>query len=110
MGKIACSLERCIDKLVESNTKLVAASIEQNEVNKSLAVSSQLPKVQIPIFSGDPLQYPVWKTAFTTLIDSKPMDSKTKLSLLNQFVTGKPKQVVEHYLLIGTDGMEILML
>ena len=31
------------------------------------------------------------------------MDSKTKLSFLNQFVTGKPKQVVEHYLLIGTD-------
>ena len=30
--KIACSLERCIDKLVESNTKLVAASIEQNEL------------------------------------------------------------------------------
>ena len=114
--KIACSLETCID----SNTKLVAASIEQNEVNKTLAVSGQFPKVQIPIFSGDPLQYPVWKTAFTTLIDSKPMDSKTKLSFLNQLVTGKPKQVVEHYLLIGTDdaykkaifmkGMEIVML
>ena len=31
------------------------------------------------------------------------MDSKTKLSFLDQFVTRKPKQVVEHYLLIGTD-------
>ena len=65
--KVACSLKRCIDKLVESNTKLVAASIKQNEVNKTLAVSGQFPKVQIPIFSGDPLQYPVWKTAFTTI-------------------------------------------
>ena len=26
--KVACSLERCIDKLVDSNTKLVAASIK----------------------------------------------------------------------------------
>ena len=31
------------------------------------------------------------------------MDSKTKLSFSDQFVTGKPKQVVEHCLLIGTD-------
>ena len=32
------------------------------------------------------------------------MDTKTNLSFLDQFVTGKPKRIVEHYLLIGADN------
>lgn len=35
--------------------------------------------------------------------DSRPMEADIKLNMLNQFVTGKPKQAVEHYLLIGTE-------
>jgi hypothetical protein len=31
------------------------------------------------------------------------MDAQTKLNFLSQFVTGKPKKVVEHFLLIGTE-------
>ena len=31
------------------------------------------------------------------------MDTSTKLNLLNQYVSGKPRQVVEHYLLLGTE-------
>ena len=31
------------------------------------------------------------------------MEADIKLNMLNQYVAGKPKQVVEHYLLIGTE-------
>ena len=37
------------------------------------------------------------------LVDSRPLEADIKLTMLNQYVTGKPKQVVEHYLLIGTE-------
>ena len=37
------------------------------------------------------------------LVDSRPLEADIKLNMLNQYVTGKPKQVVEHYLLIGTE-------
>jgi len=55
------------------------------------------------VFGGDPLEYPVWNSAFKALVDSQAMDADSKLNLLNQYVTGSPKQVVEHYLLIGTE-------
>ncbi|XP_071784536.1 uncharacterized protein [Asterias amurensis] len=94
--KIASSLERVITQLAEK-------SIQQGEVNKRLAVSSQLPKINVPVFVGEPLHYPLWQNAFNALIDSKPLDVDTKLNYLNQYVAGKPRQVVEHYMLIGTE-------
>ena len=89
-------LERCINKMAEVTN-------EQSEVFKQLTASSQLPKITVPILSGDPLQYPLWHNAFHALIDSKPLDTDTKLNYLSQYVAGKPRQVVEHYLLLGTD-------
>ena len=112
--RVASSLERCMDKLTEAN-------LEQSTVSKQLFVSGHLPELSISVFNGDPLQYPVWKSAFNALLDSRPLEPDMKLNLLNQHVAGKPKQVVEHYLLIGRMhtrrpvlccriGMEISML
>ena len=92
--RVASSLERCMDKLTEAN-------LEQSTLSKQLFVSGHLPKLSISVFNGDPLQYPVWKSAFNDLVDSRPLEPDIKLNLLNQHVAGKPKQVVEHYLLIG---------
>ena len=96
-------LEKCMDKLVETSSMLVAATMEQNLVNRQLAISGQLPKISIPVFSGDPLEYPTWNSSFSALIDSKPMDAQTKLNFLHQYISGKPKQVVDQYMLIGTE-------
>ena len=68
-----------------------------------MAALSRGCKRSIPVFSGDPLQYPAWNSSFRALIDSKPMDAQTKLNFLNQYLSGKPKQVVDQYLLIGTE-------
>jgi len=95
--KVSSSLERCMDKLTEANQ-------EQSTVSKELFVSGQLPKLTISVFSeGDTLENPVWKNAFNALVDSIPLAADIKLNMLNQYVTGKSKQVVEHYLLIGTE-------
>ena len=83
---IASSFEKCVTQLTEANK-------QQNDVNKQLAVSSQLPKISVPVFNGDPLRYPLWKNSFNSLIDSQPLDSTTKLNYLNQYVTGKPKNI-----------------
>ena len=47
--------------------------------------------------------YPLWQNSFTALVDSQPMNADTKLNYLYQCVIGKPRQLVEHYLLIGTE-------
>ena len=97
-------LKKCMDKLVDVNTKLTEVTLDQNDVNIKLAASVQLPKINIPIFDGDPLQYPVWRSSFEAFIDSKPMDATSKLNFLGQYVTGKPKVIVEHFLLIGSEN------
>ena len=94
--KVASSLERCMYKLTEAN-------LEQSAVSKQLFVSGQLPMLSVSVFNGDPLQYPVWRSAFNTLVDSRPLEPDIKLNVLNQYVTGRPKQAVEHYVLIGTE-------
>ncbi|XP_038055409.1 uncharacterized protein LOC119727556 [Patiria miniata] len=93
---MSSALEKCITQLAES-------SRQQHDVNKRLVASSQLPKIAVPQFNGDPLQYPLWRNSFNSLIDSQPLDADTKLNYLNQYVTGKPKHLVEHYMLIGTE-------
>nr|XP_054759571.1 uncharacterized protein LOC129265622 [Lytechinus pictus] len=100
---IAKSLERCV-------TQLGNVSLQQCAANQELLASLQLPKIDIPIFNGDPMTYPMWKHAFISMIDSKPMGSTTKLMYLNNYVTGKPKDVVQHFMLIGSeDGYERVM-
>ena len=59
--------------------------------------------LSVSVFNGDPLQYPVGRSAFNTLVDSRPLEPDIKLNVLNQYVTGRPKQAVEHYVLIGTE-------
>lgn len=80
LKRMASSLERRMERLAEVN-------VQQSTMNKQLFVSGQLPKITIPILSGDPLQYPVWKSAFNALVDSRPMEADIKLNMLNQFVT-----------------------
>ena len=80
LERVASSLERCLERLAEVN-------VQQSTVNKQLFVSGQLSKINIPIFGGDPLQYPAWNSAFNALVDSRPMEADIKLNMLNQFVT-----------------------
>jgi len=56
-----------MDKLVETNCKLAAATMEQNQVNRQLAISAQLPKILIRVFIGEPLQYPTWNSPLVLL-------------------------------------------
>ena len=51
-------LDKCMDKLVDVSTKLTTATLEQNYVNRKVAISRQLSNISIPVFDGDPLQYP----------------------------------------------------
>lgn len=96
-------LEKSMDNLVDVNTKLTTATLEQNDMNRKLIMHRHLPNITIPVFNGDPLQYPAWKSSFEAFIDSQPMDGRTKLNFLSQYVAGKARNVVEHFVLIGSE-------
>ncbi|XP_071498147.1 uncharacterized protein [Diadema antillarum] len=92
-----------MEKVAESLAHVANMIMQQNATSQQVAAASQLPKIDVPVFDGDPLRYPLWRNAFSSFVDSKPLDTATKLNLLNNHVTGEAKTVVEHYLLLGTD-------
>ncbi|XP_063959911.1 uncharacterized protein LOC135155123 [Lytechinus pictus] len=92
-----------MENVVESLAKVANMMMNQNATSQQVLAASQLPKVDVPVFNGDPLRYPLWRNAFSSFVDSKPLDAATKLHMLHTYVTGEPKKVVEHYLLLGTD-------
>ena len=101
LDKIASTLEVCTSNIAKTNSRLVEASLKQAKATDQLAISSQMPKISVPVFTGDPLEYPIWNKTFYALVDSKQMDVQSKMNLLSQYVSGKPKQIVDYYILIG---------
>jgi hypothetical protein len=47
--------------------KIVVFGVGQKTVNTQLTLASQLPKINVPVFSGNPLEYPIWNNSFCNL-------------------------------------------
>ena len=92
-----------LQKVAESLAEVARSMAIQSAGSQQVAVTSQLPHIDLPVFSGDPLQYPLWKNAFVSLVDRNPVNHPTKLHYLNNSVAGAPKRLVQHYLLLGTE-------
>ena len=62
----------------------------------------QLSSIELPVFSSDPLQYPLWRNAIMNLVNNKDVYHTTKLHFLSKSMTGSPKRSVEDCLLLDT--------
>ena len=63
-----------LQKVAESLAEVARSMAIQSASSQQVAVTSQLPHIDLPVFSGDPFQYPLWKNAFVSLVDRKPVD------------------------------------
>ena len=76
------------------------------ELAKTLAdqVSlSRLPSPEPSIFSGDPLSYPSWKSAFQILIEQRKIPLSERIHYLKPYVSGQVRDVIEGYFLLPSD-------
>jgi len=64
---------------------------------------NRLPLPEPGVFNGDPLEYPSWKCAFTTLIESRDIAPAERIHYLRRYLGGKAKQCVESFLLMPTN-------
>ena len=55
---------------------------------------SRLPVPEPTIFSGEPIQYPDWKSSFRALIDRKNLPSSDKMYYLKRYVSGSAKEAI----------------
>ena len=57
-------------------------------------VQTSLPKLKLPEFHGDPLEWPEWSSLFTATIHNAPIDDNAKMSHLKILVKGKAKAAI----------------
>ena len=68
---------------------------ELSEMIVTQQARSLLPSHKPPTFSGDVMSYPAFITAFETLIESKVDDSNERLYFLDQYTSGKAKELIK---------------
>ena len=64
---------------------------------------NKLPVPEPPVFYGDPLEYPVWKSSFDTLIGCKRIDPGEKIHYLKRYLGGEAKSCIEGMFLFNTE-------
>ncbi|XP_075253237.1 uncharacterized protein LOC142345040 [Convolutriloba macropyga] len=57
-------------------------------------ISSQLPKLKLISFDGNPLYWPEWSSKFIATVDKRHIPDTEKMSHLKTLLTGKAKAVV----------------
>ena len=67
------------------------------------ALSLTLPKHEVPIFSGDPIQYCGFVKAFECLIESKTSSNSERLYYLVQYTRGEVQELMRSYLAMDPD-------
>ena len=66
-----------------------------------------MPKVEIDVFSGDPLEFQSFMTVFDETVHSKGVEDQVKLTRLLQYTVGPAKSAIRGCALIGgTDGYQ----
>ncbi|XP_019750034.1 uncharacterized protein LOC109530618 [Hippocampus comes] len=76
---------------------LLTVMQRQNEITKLLVKQqkvSTLPPINIPVFSGNPLEFSFFLKAFEHGIEERTESNKDRLHFLEQFTQGRPKVLV----------------
>ena len=72
----------------------ISAQSDMTNLLVSVVSQTSLPKKEVPVFSGDPLEYQLFTQAFRHNIEDKTDSYEDRLYFLEQFTAGQPKQLV----------------
>ena len=72
-----------------------SASREQDKFKRNKpSSSSQLPKLKLSSFDGNPLEWPVWSNMFKATVQHRDIPNSEKMSPLKTLLTGKAKSAI----------------
>ena len=81
-----------------------SSSYEPEDPFKDLLVSVNLPKLELSVYDGDPLQYHAFITAFDESVDKMASSSVAKLTRLAAYTTGAAHQAIKSTLMMSGQG------
>ena len=84
---------RLLDNWQTTLTKTMTDAISLN----------RLPVQEPTVFSGEPLQFPTWKSSFAFLIDRQAITANEKLLYLQKYVGGQAKDSIKGFFLLADE-------
>jgi len=93
--EIEQSVKRAMIQLQEHMPK--DANHQPNQsISSSTETSLKLPKISIPKFNGDYLQWDSFKDLYTELVHNAPISDSQRMHYLTQALTDEPKGLIKH--------------
>ena len=65
---------------------------------------SRIPVPEPHVFTGDPLDYASWRSAFETLVESKHIPPADRIHYLKRYLGGRARECVEGYFLFTSES------
>ena len=76
------------------------SAVNSHSITEAITESFQaarMPPPNLSVFTGNPLDWPTWKSAFETVIEKRATNPSEKILYLLQYLSGAPRKVVEGY-------------
>ena len=80
-------------------------NISNNSTNSCAHRTLVLPEPEI--FSGSPIDYPLWKSSFEALVHNTEISSEQKMFLLRKFTKGEAREAIESLFMIPSGSAYI---
>ena len=76
------------------------SAIDPHNITKAITESfeaARMPPPNLTVFTGNPLDWPTWKSAFETVKEKRAINPSEKILYLLQYLAGAPRKVVKGY-------------
>ena len=76
------------------------SAVDHRSITDAITESFQaarMPPPNLTVFTGNPLDWPTWKSAFETVVEERAINPSEKILYLLQYLSGSPRKVVECY-------------
>ena len=76
------------------------SAVNQRSITDAITESFQaarMPPPNLTVFTGNPLDWPTWKSAFETVVEKRAINPSEKILYVLQYLSGSPRKVVEGY-------------
>lgn len=86
----------------DSEQSVQSVQVLARSLSDSIRIT-QLPAPEPEIFTGDPLKFTMWKSAFATLVESKNIPPSEKIHYLQRYLAGEAKECVSSLFFFDTE-------
>ena len=98
-SELNCKASEFIPRATRTSDSEVVNLVKQLSI---LMSNNRLPIPEPGVFCGDPIEFPAWRQAFTTLIENRNIVDEEKVYYLKRYLGGNAKSCVEGFLLMPT--------